>query len=72
MNTDAVQNVAGIAGALAVLASMLGRLFPWRIRVGQMMAVLWVALLLFLVGYATRRGESALSDLDEIRLITDF
>jgi hypothetical protein len=72
MNTDAVQNVAGIAGALAVLASMLGRLFPWRIRVGQMMAVLWVALLLFLVGYATMRGESALSDLDEIRLITDF
>jgi hypothetical protein len=72
MNPDAVQNVAGIAGALAVLASMIGRLFPWRIRVGQMMAVLWVALLLFLVGYATMRGESALSDLDEIRLVTDF
>ena len=72
MNTDAVQNVAGIAGALAVLASMIGRLFPWRIRVGQMMAVVWVALLLLLVGYATMRGESALSDLDEIRLVTDF
>ena len=32
----------------------------------------WIALLLFTVIYATVRGESGLSDLDEIRLLADF
>jgi len=32
----------------------------------------WIALLLCTVIYATVRGESGLSDLDEIRLLADF
>jgi hypothetical protein len=42
-----------------------------RLRPGSIFAVLWLALLLAIVGYAAVRGESALLDLDEIGLIAD-
>lgn len=43
--------------------------------VTRVLVMIWLALLLFIVGYATVRGPSALSDLDEpkvVKLITDF
>jgi hypothetical protein len=43
-----------------------------RHEISPLMVALWVALLLLIVGYAALRGESALSDLDEVRLIADF
>jgi len=43
-----------------------------RREISALMVAAWVALLLLIVGYAAVRGESALSDLDEIRLIADF
>ncbi|HEX7271274.1 MAG TPA: hypothetical protein VF420_03885 [Casimicrobiaceae bacterium] len=43
-----------------------------RREISGLMVAAWVALLLLIVAYATVRGESALSDLDEIRLIADF
>jgi hypothetical protein len=70
MNADSVQNLAGIAGALAVVASILGRLFPWRIRLGPMMAVLWIAFLLLVLGYAAVHGETGFSDFGEIGIFT--
>lgn len=46
-----------------------------HVGVSRVLVMIWLALLLFIVGYATVRGPSALSDLDEpkvVRLITDY
>jgi len=71
MNVDSLPSVTGIAGALAVVATMMGRLFPWRIRLGPVVAVLWFALLLFLFGYAVVRGEEAMYDFNKLGFVTD-
>lgn len=43
-----------------------------RREISGLMVAAWVALLLLIVAYAAVRGESALSDLDAIRLPADF
>ena len=40
--------------------------------VNRVLIMIWLVLLLFIVGYATVRGPSALSDLDEAKVITDY
>jgi hypothetical protein len=72
LNADTAQSVAGIAGALAVAASMMGRAFPWRIRLTRLLAVLWIVLLLSLFGYAVVRGEDAVEEFRELKIATDF
>ena len=43
-----------------------------RVSVSRLLLTLWLVLLVFVVGYVAVRGPSALSDLDEARVITDY
>ena len=43
-----------------------------HVGVSYVLVMIWLALLLFIVGYATVRGPSALSDLDDAKVITDY
>ena len=43
-----------------------------RVPVSRVLLTIWLALLVFIVGYVTVRGPSALSDLDEAKVITDY
>jgi len=43
-----------------------------HVAVNRVLIMIWLGLLLFIVGYATVRGPSALSDLDEAKVITDY
>jgi len=43
-----------------------------RVSVSRVLLTIWLVLLVFIVGYVTVRGPSALSDLDEAKVITDF
>jgi hypothetical protein len=43
-----------------------------HVGVSRVLVVLWLALLLFIVGYVTVRGPSALSDLDDAKVIKDY
>ena len=49
---------------------------PWRKRqlawLGRAVTVLWIVTLLFIVGYATVKGELALADLDELDLLAIY
>ena len=45
------------------------RHFAWLART---LTLLWVATLLFIVGYAAVKGESALADLDQLDLVTTY
>jgi hypothetical protein len=43
-----------------------------RVSLTHVLLTLWLVLLVFVVGYVAVRGPSALSDLDEAKVITDY
>ena len=43
-----------------------------RVSVSRVLLTLWLVLLVFIVGYVAVRGPTALSDLDEAKVITNY